>query len=367
MREKRIYALVVDDNEINTMILSNMLELFNIEVDSADSGMKALELVNDKEYDIIFIDHVMPILDGVQTTRIIRERIIQDKQVIIALTSSITEEILRQYQSAGAEGVYPKPLGLIELTAILKQWCPQLSEQEIPVQEKSIHYQGEASLLQTLIHDISEIDYEVGLRYALGDPNNYINILKVSLKDIKTFINMVLLGYDNKQWKDMRIGVHNMKSVFANIGAIEMVEIAKELEQVILHEDWIKVYNNIYGKRLTSFYEKLKSAIETYDRINSELMKEEQPNLLMTSEENEQSLDKVIYYIKRFDYAAILLELELLIKRGRPEYRKALEQALVNIKDFKYESALLVLTDIKMTDIKKEMEQGAISADTDYI
>ncbi len=362
MRENLFNALVVDDNEINTMILSNMLELFDINVDQADSGMKALEMVNDKEYNIIFLDHFMPKQDGVQTTRALRENINQYKNIIIALTSSITEEIIKQYQSAGADGVYSKPLGIIELTAILREWCPKMKVREIIGKERSVRDLGEASLIKKLVEGISEINYEVGLRYAVGDPLNYINILKVSLKDIRTCINMVLLGYENKQWKDMRIGVHNMRSVFANIGALELVEIAKDLEQSVLQEDDIDFYEGDYSKRITSFYEKLEAVIKTFDRMKRELTQEELPELLMTREENEQSLTKVIYYIKRFDYAAILDELELLIKRGRPELRKVLEQALVNIKDFKYDNALFLLT-----DIKKEMEQGAISAETDYV
>jgi CheY-like chemotaxis protein len=362
MRENLINALVVDDNEINTMVLSNMLELFDINVDQADSGMKALELVNDKKYDIIFLDHVMPKLDGVQTTRAIREMVMQYRQVIIALTSSITEEIIQKYQLAGADGVYSKPLGLTELTAILKQWCPQMSDREITVQERTIYRKDEASLIKSLIQEISEINYEVGLRYAVGDPLNYINILKVSLKDIKTCINMVLLGEENNQPKNIRIGVHNMKSVFANIGATELVEIAKDLECTVLKEVELVFYDGDYYKRITNFYEKLENVVEMYDRISRELTEEELPNLSMTREENEQSLTKVIYYIKRFDYAAILDELELLIKRGHPEFKDVLEQALADIKDFKYESALFL-----MKDIKKEMDHCAISTDTDYI
>ncbi len=362
MRKNLFNALVVDDNEISTMILSNMLELFDINVDQADSGMKALKMVNDKEYDIIFLDHIMPKQDGVQTSRAIRESINQYKPIIIALSSSITEDMIKQYQSAGADGVYSKPLGLMELTVILREWCPQKTVREIIKKEKSDSHLGEASQIKQLIQEISEINYEVGLRYAVGDPINYINILKVSLKDVKTCINMVMLGYENKQWNDMRIGVHNMKSIFANIGALELVEIAKELERSVLHEDDINFYESDYSKRITGFYEKLEAVIIIYDGLKRELTQEEHPNLLMTREENEQSLIKVIYYIKRFEYAAILDELELLIKRGLPELRKVLEQALVNIKDFKYENALLLLT-----DIQKEMEQGTISADTGYV
>jgi CheY-like chemotaxis protein/HPt (histidine-containing phosphotransfer) domain-containing protein len=362
MRENLFNALVVDDNEINTMVLSNMLELFDINVDRADSGMKALELVNDKEYDIIFLDHIMPKLDGVQTTRAIRESVMQYRQVIIALTSSITEEIIQNYKLAGADGVYSKPLGLTELTVILKQWCSQMSDREISVQERKIYHKGEASLIKSLIQEISEINYEVGLRYAVGDPLNYINILKVSLKDIKTCINMVLLGEENKQPKDIQIGVHNMKSIFANIGALELVETAKELEYAALKEVELEFYEGDYYKRITNFYENLETAVEMYDRISREQTEEEPPNRLLTREENEQSLNKVIYYIKRFDYAAILDELELLIKRGHPEIKDVLEQTLADIKDFKYESALLL-----MKGIKKEMDHCAISSDTDYL
>jgi CheY-like chemotaxis protein len=304
----------------------------------------------------------MPKLDGVQTTRCIREVFMQYRQVIIALTSSITEEINCQYQLAGADGVYSKPLGLTELTAILKQWCPQMSDRENSGQKRTIYHKGEASLIKSLIQEISEINYEVGLRYALGDPINYINILKVSLKDIKTCINMVFHGDENKLPKDMHIGVHNMKSVFANIGAMDLVEISKELECTVLKEVEIDCYEGDYYKRIMSFYEKLETVMEMYDRLSGESTEEELSHLSMTREENEQSMTKVIYYIKRFDYAAILDELELLIKRGHPEFRDVLEQALTDIKDFKYESALLLLK-----DIKKEMDQNVISKNADYI
>ncbi len=355
MREKFIKALVVDDNEVNIIVLSNMLELFDINVDQADSGIKALEMLKEKNYDIVFLDNVMPGLDGVKTTKAIRKRSNPSDPVIIALTSSVTEELNRQYQLAGANGLYSKPLGLMELSAILNEWCSQLSFTEPFNPERTIKHQGDTSLIRRLIQDISEINYEVGLRYALGDDGNYINILKVSLKDIRNCLNVIQSGYENKQPGDMRIGIHNMKSVFANIGAMELAEIAKELEQTILNRNMIDIYESDYSKRIRSFYGKLEVAILEYDRISGELSQEEHMDLLITNEEYEQSLAKVIYYIKRFDYVAILDELEVLIKRGGPEYKVVFEEALSAIRDFQYERALLLLT-----NIKKEMEHHAI-------
>lgn len=364
MKENLVEALVVDDNEVNTIVLANMLELFDINVDQACSGMQAIDMIKDKEYDIIFLDHVMPKLDGIQTTKAIRELGFHDKSVIIILTSSITDEIRRQYQMYGANDVYSKPLGLMELAAILKQWWPQLSVREFAGMDKTIFSNGDDSLIKALVLEINELNYSVGLHYAIGDSKNYVNILKVSLKDIRMCLNLVKNGFENKDPSDIRIGVHNMKSVFANIGAVDLADLAKDLEQIILKQEvtTLEHYIRYFTNRIAEFYEKLEAAIGKYDKICRELMIEEMPSLPLTEEEYEQRLTNAIYYIKRFDYAAILQELELLIRRGRKEYLAELEQALVEIKDFQYENSLR-----RLIGIKKEMDQGVISEETDYI
>ncbi|MDF2907641.1 MAG: response regulator receiver protein [Herbinix sp.] len=359
MKENIVQALVVDDNEVNTIVLANMLELFDINVDQANCGLQALTMVQDKEYDIIFLDHVMPKMDGVQTTKAIRELAIHNKIIIIALTSSISDEIRKQYRKNGANDVYSKPLGLMELAAILKHWCPQLSVQEVSALEKTIR-NNDDSVIKALVYEINEIDYNVGLRYAVGDPKNYINILKVSLKDIKTCLNLVKHGFESRQPNIMHIGVHNMKSVFANIGAMELADLARDLEQVLPKQDilTLEFYYHYFTPRISDFYEKLEAALEKYNKV--EIRQEEIPSLPMTGEEYEHSLTNAIYYIKRFDYVAILEELELLIKRGRPEYHTELKLALAELKDFQYENTLH-----RIAGIKKEMDQDAISAEAD--
>ncbi len=362
MKENLVEALVVDDNEVNTIVLANMLELFDINVDQACSGSQAIDMVVNKEYDIIFLDHVMPEMDGVQTTKTIRGLDLHNDCIIIALTSSISDEIRNQYRINGADDVYAKPLGLMELAAILKQWWPQLSIKEFTGEEKVILSSGEDSIIKALVFDINEINYNVGLRYAIGDPKNYINILKVSLKDIRTCKNHIMDGFKNNQSNMIRIGVHNLKSVFANIGAMELADLARDLEQIVLKQDihTLDYYYHYFTRRIENFYAKLEATIEKYDKICKELLQEESPSLPMTKEEYEQSLENAIYYIKRFDYAAILQELELLIKRGLPEYDGALKQALTDIKDFQYENTLL-----RLAGIKKEMQHNIISKKTD--
>ena len=90
------------------------------------------------------------------------------------------------------------------------------------------------------------------------------------------------------------------------------------------------------------------------------MVSSETPILLMSQDEYEQSILSTIYYIKRFDYSAILSELDLLIKRGKPEYKKELELALAEMKEYQYEHTLL-----RLTNIKKEMDRSTISVKPD--
>jgi len=359
MNEKVLSALVIDDNEVNTIVLANMLELFNISADQANDGYEAIEMVRQKDYSIIFVDHVMPKMDGAQATKAIRNLSPDTGRIIIiALTSSITEEIRKLYQCSGANEVYSKPLGLLELATILKQWCPNLPADSMNMLHGTGANSADTTLIKAMVHEISEINYDAGIRYALGDPNHYVNILKISLKDVRTCLNLVMQGYEKQHMNDMRIGVHNMKSVFANIGAIGLAELAKDLEQQILKLDSLMVDQRIedFMKYISDFYSNLELALNRYDNIINAMLNNEDPSLPMTREEYEQSILNTIYYIKRFDYSAILGELELLIKRGNPEYRTQLELALSEMKDYQYESTLL-----RLTDIKKEMDKHIIS------
>lgn len=362
MNEKLISALVIDDNEVNTIVLANMLKLFDIRVDQANSGAQAVDLVKEKDYDIIFVDHIMPQMDGVQTTGVIRSLSRQTKEIIVALTSSISEEIRRLYQVSGANEVYQKPLGLLELAYILKQWCPQISEKDLSHIGSLTVNQSDDTLIYAMTQEIGDIDYNIGIRYALGDPKHYVNILKVSQRDIRTCLDLVVLGNNTMQRSDMRIGVHNMKSVFANIGATGLSEAAKSYELFLLEADPSSVDDNFtyFINRVSEFYDKLNYTLTRYDDIMSTVHDNEAPILMMTQDEYEQSILSTIYYIKRFDYSAILSELKLLIKRGKPEYKNELELALAEMKEYQYEQTLQ-----RLTNIKKEMDTSTISVKTD--
>ena len=126
MELQQVRCLVVDDNDINLIIAANLLEDHKAQVDTANSGQAALEMVEKNTYDIIFMDHMMPEMDGVEATERIRKLPIAACQTvpIIALTANAVTEARTAFLKCGMNDFLAKPLELQELERVLKAWLP---------------------------------------------------------------------------------------------------------------------------------------------------------------------------------------------------------------------------------------------------
>ncbi|MHB8129072.1 MAG: response regulator [Mobilitalea sp.] len=344
-------VMVVDDNEVNTMILAKMLELFEISVDQANHGGKAIIMSQNTAYDIIFIDHIMPEMDGVQATAAIRNIAInRHKTIIIALTSDITENMISIFKDAGANDIYAKPLGLMELFLLIKKWCPEASISMVTAIDDTITSNKEEDYIQKIIREIDDIDYFIGLKYAIGKPIYYFNILKVSLKDIQLCINRINKSLCDYSIKELRIGVHDLISILSDIGAMELSEEARFIKTIALKYDIHNLEHQCiyFLNHLERFKIKLQKAIEKYNSsLQLDINEQEMVYIPMSKEEYEQSLLNTIYYIKRFEYDFIIKEMEDLIHRGQSTLKQEFEQAFLEIKDFNYDDALIRMIKIQ--------------------
>lgn len=121
-------VLVVDDNQINREIAQEIIAFYDIESDGAASGQEALDMLKMKEYDLIFMDHMMPEMDGIETMRAIRllpEKRYQDLP-IIALTANATENAKQMFLQFGFDGFLSKPIDIKKLNGILEKWLRPL-------------------------------------------------------------------------------------------------------------------------------------------------------------------------------------------------------------------------------------------------
>ena len=123
---RRLNVLVVEDSPVNQEVVSAMLDYFGIVPDLASDGYDALERVAAQHYDIIFMDCMMPGLDGYETVRRIRrleaEGARSPRSVVIALTANGGESDLEQCMSVGMDDFLAKPLSLQSLRRVLDHW-----------------------------------------------------------------------------------------------------------------------------------------------------------------------------------------------------------------------------------------------------
>ncbi|MDR1622150.1 MAG: response regulator, partial [Synergistaceae bacterium] len=118
-------VLVVDDNEINLIVASELLKQYDIQADTAQSGAEALRMINEKRYDLIFMDHMMPEMDGIEVTERIRAH--EDwraRVAIVALTANAVSGMKELFLSKGMNDFISKPIELDQLNKILQTWLP---------------------------------------------------------------------------------------------------------------------------------------------------------------------------------------------------------------------------------------------------
>ena len=114
-------VLVVEDNPVNQIVLKSQLQRMGLEVDVAENGQVALDLFNDSsDYNIIFMDLQMPVMDGIECTETIRE--INEEIPIIAVTANVTDLDKSNCKKCGMNGFLPKPLQRDELISELDKW-----------------------------------------------------------------------------------------------------------------------------------------------------------------------------------------------------------------------------------------------------
>lgn len=116
-------VLLVEDNEINRIIAVEMLKGMGMEVDVAENGKEAIELIKDRDYKLILMDIQMPEMDGIETTTVLRKKYSADQMPIIALTANVMQEEIERYMDVGMNDHLAKPFERSELEKLLDKYC----------------------------------------------------------------------------------------------------------------------------------------------------------------------------------------------------------------------------------------------------
>lgn len=125
-----VRVLLVDDNEINLLVADGLMLPYQMKVDSAISGSKAIHMIENYDYDLVFMDHMMPEMDGVEAVKIIRSLPDESKSLIpiVALTANVTQDARELFMASGFNDFLSKPIETVKLNDILKKWLREKND-----------------------------------------------------------------------------------------------------------------------------------------------------------------------------------------------------------------------------------------------
>ena len=226
--------LVVDDNAINLTVVKGLLNPLQMKIDTALSGKDAVLMVTDKRYDIIFMDHMMPEMDGVETTRVIRRLLGNNGQVpIIALTANAVEGTAQMFIDEGMNDFVTKPIEMRVILAKLRKWLPPEKIEKNRNKKMDSVLQGgnrdaQASQMSTDI-SIAGLDVKKAMEF-LGNEELFWSVLKEYYRVIDKKSTLISEYEQKERWKEYTVEVHALKSASRQIGALELAQVAEQME-----------------------------------------------------------------------------------------------------------------------------------------
>ena len=214
--------LIVDDNKINLTVVEGLLEPLNMKIETALSGREAIEMISKKKYDLIFMDHMMPELDGVETTHIIRRFHKEyDNVPIIALTANAIEGTRNMFLEEGMNDFVAKPIELRILVSKLKRWLPRERIQKVQSKEPE-------SKTSSLKIEGLDTAFALGM---LGSEKLFWAVLKDYYRAIKKKAELIKRYEENEDWHNYTIEVHALKSSSRQVGATKLADLAERMEK----------------------------------------------------------------------------------------------------------------------------------------
>ena len=341
------HILLVDDNELNLVVAKELLKPLRMQIDTAENGLQAVKMVRGSQYDLVLMDHMMPVMDGIEAAKAIRA-LPEDKYQklpIIALTANAMVDARKEFLNAGMNGFVAKPIDFTRICNQLKLWLPKDLVRDVPKEEAK-------KLLADDLSDreIQPEDPQMGFSFEEGV--NHCGSKAALMKTIRIFYRTIDSKADKIEQclkegliSDYVVEVHALKSSALLIGAVPLSEAAKELEG--------------YGKQgktelleektpdLLAMYRDFKDILKPYAD------KEEAARQEASNGEWCQALQQIHQCIEQFDLDGVDRIMEKLEEYQIPEcIRESMDQLRVYVADVSMEE-IMELTDT-MTELLRD-------------
>ncbi|MGL6195245.1 MAG: ATP-binding protein [Thermoguttaceae bacterium] len=275
--ESTAKVLVTDDNEINLNAATGVFGAFGITIDTAKSGPEAIEKIkssldDNDMYDIVFMDHMMPGMNGLDATELIRTLAPAcEKLPIIALTANAIHGAKEMFLTSGMNGFVAKPIDRSELNSVLIEWLPKnkYTLGTRPHAEKTVGVKNgmAAEADESRLIFVQGLDAESGLERNGGNCETYVSSLRMFNRNISKYCEQLLGNLASCDMPAYQVEVHGVKGVLKNIGCDELAKIAAELENAAgkLDVEYCKKFTNDFISRIERLNVALSAALFDLD------------------------------------------------------------------------------------------------------
>ena len=255
--------LVVDDNEMNLKVFSGLLKNHGMQIDTAMSGKECLARIEQNAYHMIFMDHLMPEMDGVETLRQIRElKTNRSKDaVIIILTANAVSGAREMFLEEGFADYLSKPIIAVNLEKMIQKYLPEelLTNNDLEQKNKIPATSDEA--VSSAPSENGLVSWEKGKAFFMGDEELYREMLQAFLESSSAM--ELRQYYEESDFDNYRIKIHAMKANLANIGAMSVSDRAKQLELALVNENNVSYVQENHDEFMKE-YERVVSEVKTY-------------------------------------------------------------------------------------------------------
>lgn len=340
-------VLIVDDSKVNLSVATNILKRFDIDADTITNGFDAIRMIEEERYDLVFMDHMMPDMDGVETTEKIRAKkgSYFKSLPIVALTANATDEARHMFMEHGFTDYMSKPIDKDIINDILYKWLPK---SKISTKEDTSRTEKFKDKF-TIAFEKTGIDIDLGLSYTGNDMDGYIKIIKSFIKESDTYVENLVNSCNEGDLKNYGIFSHGAKGALASIGAKNLSDYAKEHEfkakegnLEFVKKNYLELVNRIHHLALA-----VKDIVKSYDIDKNEKQIEKKNPI--TPAEISLSLNSAKENIADYEIDVALELLNNLKKHNiSNDIFELLEDATDKLDNFDYDGAVDTINHISL-------------------
>lgn len=338
-----IKVLVVDDEPMNLTVAKGIFENYQMIVKTVISGKEAIAACEKERFDIIFLDHMMPEMDGIETLKQLRKMQKESGQeyIIVAFTANAVSGAKKMFMEEGFDEFVSKPIETMTLERVLCKVLPK----------SSITYVSEEKEAVKADERKTNFDRNAGLQYCRGDEMFYRELLAQFHSESVKKRQMIEADYEQKNMEDYRIRVHALKSTAKMIGAENLSDLAKDLEMAAKEKD-----RDFIEKNHKEVLDQYAAAVVEIGSLLGTVLEEEE--FSVTQINSEKLLEELMLLMEKLrayeiDEAEKIIQKLQHIKCANLLGKELIEDIKQDVTDFEFDRALN-----KTEKLYKRVERG---------